>query len=111
MEIINNLQAIPNQSFSVNIGDYTYSFHIYFCETFLAYDLTIDDVTVVEGFRIVYGQLLIPYTYQEVDGNFVLDMPIDEDPDYESFNDTQFLQYLTQDETDEYREALKNGEY
>lgn len=110
METISELRAIPAQSFSVSIGDYTYGFRIIYCGSFIAYDITIDDEAVVTGGRIVFGQLLMPYAIQEVDGNFILDCPSDEEPDYTKFNDTQFLLYLTQDEADEWREATINGE-
>ncbi len=110
METINNVQAIPNQSFTVPMGDYEYGFHFYDCDGFMAYDLTIDSETIVQGVRMVYLQPLIPYTYQEVDGNFVITTD-GVDPDYEEFNDTQFLRYLTQDESDSWRTMLKTGVY
>lgn len=110
METINNIQAIPNQEFTVTINDYEYGFHFYWCDGFMGYDLTIDDETVVQGFKMVYAQPLIPYRYQEKDGNFILTSN-GTDPYYENFNDTEFLRYLTQDESDAWRDMLETGEY
>lgn len=82
---------------------------IYDCDGFMCYDLSIDDVIVSQGDRFVYLMPMIKYRYQEVDGNFLLDFPQNEDADYTQFGDTQFLRYLTQDESDRLREAWKNG--
>ncbi len=58
METINNLSAIPRQTIKSTIGDYEYTIRIMYCDSFLAYDLSIDNEEIVSGFRIVYGQLL-----------------------------------------------------
>lgn len=113
MDTISELQAIPRQSFNVVEGDHTYTIRIY--ENYygnMYCDIAIDGTTVSQGFRILIGQLLIPYPALEVDGNFLLDfIDGDETADYEEFNETQFLRYLTQDETDAWREAWKSGSY
>lgn len=110
MQIINNIQPIPNQEFSVTINDHVYQFRFMYCVDFMAYDLYIDDIEIIRGFRMVYSQPLITYKHQEVDGNFIIasDNPID--PIYTEFNSTQFLQYLTPDESDQLRELLRTGD-
>lgn len=110
MKTINNIKPIPNQNIQIPIGDHSYTIRFIWCDTFVTYDLYVDDKIVVEGFRVVYGQLLIPYAYQEIDGNFILDTN-GEEADYNWFGETQFLRYLTPDESASWREALKNGEY
>lgn len=110
MKTINSIAPLPNQTIQVPIGDHDYTIRIIFCETFMAYDLSIDSEVVVTGFRMIYGQLLIPYSYQEVDGNFVLDTD-GADPDYKEFGNTQFLRWLSPDESIAWREAWKNGKY
>lgn len=109
METVSNLQPIPSQEFNTTLGDFTYSFRFVFCESFIAYDIKINDVDVITGGRILFGELLLIYPYQESDGNFILDIPSGDEPDYTQFNDTQFLVYLTQEETNDFREDKKNG--
>ncbi|WVH05517.1 hypothetical protein KKJFFJLC_00060 [Vibrio phage vB_VpaS_PGB] len=110
MKTINSVAPIAVQTIQVPIGDYDYTIRMVFCDTFMSYDLSIDDALIVEGFRMVFGQPLIPYEYQEVDGNFILDTDGSE-PDYNEFGSTQFLRWLSPEETADFREAWKNGEY
>lgn len=98
-----NIQAIPNQEFTVNIGDYRYDIRLFLDDGVMAYDLSIDQVEAIEGQRIIAGELMLPYKYQEADGNFYLSVPEDEDPDYEQFGDSQKLYYLTSSESAEVR--------
>lgn len=99
-----SIQAIPNQEFTVNIGDYRYDIRLVFIEPgTMAYDLSIDEQPVIRGQRVTKGELFMPYRYQEVDGNFYLYMPEDEQPDYEQFGDSQMLYYLNPEEVDQVR--------
>ena len=104
MELI-NLDAIPNQEFTVPLGGNNYSVKIYSIDGHMSYDLLIDAVSVIKGFKLVNDIPLLPYTYQEINGNLLLSLSEDEIPDYESFGTSQYLYYLTQDETDAYRLA------
>lgn len=118
-ETIQNFKNIPNQEFNTSVGGFEYMFRFFLCDTFMAYDLSViqsnqetgesEEVKIVEGFRVVFGQLLIPYPRQERNGNFILDILQGEEADYTQFGITQFLRYLTQDETDTWREGIKNG--
>jgi hypothetical protein len=110
MQTINELRPIPNQEFNVTIGDHDYAFKFMYCGDFMAYDLSIDEVEVITGFRMVYGQPLITYRYQEVDGNFIIDTN-GINPIYTEFNTTQFLRYLTSDESDSWRNLIMTGSY
>ena len=71
----------------------------------MSYDLSINAEQIIQGFKLVNDVLLLPYVHQEVNGNLLLLLPEDEIPDYESFGLSQFLYYLTQDETEAYRLA------
>jgi hypothetical protein len=46
---------------------------------------------------------MLPYAYQEVSGNLLLDVPDDETANYENFEVTQFLYFLDSDEAAQYR--------
>ena len=100
------LEAITAQEFNVTLGDYSYDIRIYSTISGMAYDLSIDDVEIVQGFQLVNEVFMLPYRYQEVDGNLLLVVPDDEVPDYESFGSTQFLYYLSADETEDYYDSL-----
>ena len=110
MKTINQVSPIPNQIIQIPIGNYDYKIRLIDCDSFMAYDLYIDDDLIVSGFRVVKGQLLIPYRFQEVDGNFIIDTN-GADPDYKNFGSTQFIRYLSKEESESWREAIVNGEY
>lgn len=97
--------AIPNQSFTTTINDVRYDFVLRSNDVFMTYDLSADEVVLLQGFRLVIGQLMIPYKYLEIDGNFFLYTPEDEDPNYLNFGGTQNLYYLTADETEVFRDG------
>lgn len=106
---VSNLKPIPNQQFKVTIGDFEYGFRFTFCREFISYDLSINGEKILDGFRIVFGQLLITYPRLERDGNFILDIPEGSQPDYTQFGVSQFLRYLNQSETDQFRAIQKAG--
>jgi len=97
------VSAIPAQSFTTTINDVRYDFVIRSIGSNMVYDLSINEVMVCQGFRLVIGQLMLPYKYQEVGGNFILQTPTTEEPNYESFGSTQFLRYLTTEEAELFR--------
>ena len=98
-----SLSAIPNQSFSVTTEDYTYAMTFRSMGDFMVYDISIDGEKIIQGFRFVPGQFMIPYEYMEKAGNFVLATDDDAEIDYEEFGSTQFLYYYTAEEVSEYR--------
>lgn len=100
------IQSVPNQKFTVNIGAFRYDIALRYIEPgVMSYDLSIDEVPVIQGQRIIVGQFFMPYQYQEKDGNFYLYVPSGELPDYVQFGQSQFLYYLNADEMLE----LRNG--
>ncbi len=108
MSEVITLTAIPSQEFNVTLGDYTYDIRIFSTGDSMAYDLSIDDEVIVQGFKFVNGVLMLPYKYMELDGNLLLIVPDDEVPDYNNFESTQFLVYLDADEAETYRDNFDN---
>lgn len=100
------LDAIPKQSFNITLGNYSYDLKLFSNDGSMAYDLYIDGVNVIQGFKFVNEVLMLPYEHQELNGNLLLVVPEDELPDYESFGSTQFLIYLDADETEVYRDSF-----
>jgi hypothetical protein len=101
------INATPTQSFTFPYNGYKYDFVFRDNGNFMSYDISIDDVEVVQGFPFVIGQLLLPYKYMEVDGNFILSSEAgNEGADYTEFGDTQNLYYLTTDEAETARNEL-----
>lgn len=104
MELI-EFRAIPSQQFSIPLGGNNYDIKLFSIENSMAYDLAINSVPVISGFKMVTDVLLLPYVYQEVSGNILLALPEDEDPDYTKFGLSQILYYLDEEEAAEYRLA------
>ena len=99
-----SIQPIPLQEFTVNIGDYRYDIRLFLTDDdVMAYDILIDESPVCEGFRVTPGEFLLPYRYQEADGNFLLSVPEVDEPDYNQFGDTQILYYFSAGEMEEVR--------
>ena len=104
MQLI-TVEALPSQSFTITLGGNNYEIKIYSIDGHMAYDLFINSVEIVAGFKMVNDIPLLTYVHQEVSGNILLQIPEDEIPDYNNFGLTQFLYYLTEEETTEYRLA------
>lgn len=99
------LAAIPNQSFSVTLDGRRYELALKDADGVMVANLSRDDVVIVSGQRLVAGEPVLPYRWQE-SGNFVLLTENDELPDWTVFQSTQFLYWLT---ADELAEARRNG--
>ena len=104
MDLI-TIDAIPSQSFTVTLGGNNYEIKIYSIDGHMSYDLSINSVQIIAGFKMVNDVLLLAYVHQEVSGNILLQIAEDEIPDYTRFGLSQFLYYLTEDETTAYRLA------
>lgn len=97
MELI-TLQSIPNQEVIVTLDGSRYNIQIKSASGFMTYGISRDGITIIEnGNRIVNGAPLFPYKYMEA-GNFILDVPDSELPDYKKFEATQFLRYASSEE-------------
>lgn len=92
-----SIAAVPNQSLFVQLDERAYSLAFRTLGTSTSVTIVRDDVTLIEGSRVVTGTPLLPYHHQE-SGNFVLSTQDDSLPDYTQFGITQFLTYLSADE-------------
>ena len=90
----------PNQTFPVTLSGSRYEITIKDAEQCMIVDIVKDDVTIIQGVRLLPNSLIIPYTYL-VNGNFVLTTQDDELPDWNEFEITQELFYLASDEIKE----------
>lgn len=109
------IAAIPNQLLQVSIDQNQYSLAIYaiaadydeFNNPFnviMAVDITINNIVILTGLRVVAGYPIIPYEYLE-NGNFAFQTQNDDYPDYSQFNITQNLIYASATELAEIRAA------
>jgi len=99
------IDVLSSQRFTFTAGGNNYKLKIYSIDGHMSYDLFINSIEIVAGFKIVNDIPLLPYPHQEVNGNILLQIPEDEIPDYTRFGLSQFLYYLTEDETTAYRLA------
>ena len=96
------LNAIPNQSITINVGDVIYTISIKYASGIMCASISKDGNSIISGHRIVSGGLLLPYKYME-SGNFVMITQNYEYPSYEKFGVSQFLFYVSQAELDNLR--------
>lgn len=91
------IQALPNQSLSIQLDGMRYDILIKEANGCMVASVIRDGVTLVDGVRLVAGAPVLPYRYQE-SGNFALTTTDEELPYYTMFGVTQFLVYLSADE-------------
>ncbi len=110
------LQAIPNQSLSIQLDEINFDITINSCgfviensENFtniMAFTIYINNVLTVAGSRAVSGFPIIPYKYLE-NGNFVVVTENEEYPNYLRFGIDQYLIYASPEEII----AIQNGTF
>lgn len=88
------IAAEPNQEFVVRLDDTRYAFRLKETNGVMVADITIDDVVTLTATRVLAGEPLIPYLYQQV-GNFVLLTDGDALPDWQEFGHSQALVYMS----------------
>lgn len=108
MTVAINLEPIPNQEFTIRLEDLRYTVRINSVEdSCTVATIDINGQTVISGSRIVANNLMIPYPYLEGEGgNFFLETPDDELPDYEKFGTTHRLIYFTRAELEVMRAGI-----
>lgn len=98
MQII-PLQALPNQSFSLQLGTINFDIVISSCGNIMSFDIAANNVPLVTGMRAVNGASILPYAYLEKNyGNFTFISANDafEDyPDWQRFGADQILVYAS----------------
>ena len=102
MQLI-TIQAVPSQEVIVTLEGNRYKIQIKDADGFMTYGVIRNGETLLEnGTRIVNGSPLLPYKYMEA-GNFALEVPDSELPNYKQFGVTQFLYYASQEELESVR--------
>jgi len=99
------LQAVPNQSFTVNLSGVVFDITIRYCAGIMAMSLTINGVDTIDNIRCVAGSPVIPSQYQE-NGNFLFITSNFQLPIYTQFNVSQSLVYFSAAELAAYRIPL-----
>ncbi|CAH6851394.1 hypothetical protein EDB29_1011101 [Vibrio crassostreae] len=100
IELINQ----SNQRVSHNVDGVYYEIVIKDIDGEMAYSVSVDGESIVEGFRFSNMDLLLPYKYMEINGNFYLRTEGDERADYKKFGITQRLFFITLDELEGVRD-------
>jgi tRNA(Ile2) C34 agmatinyltransferase TiaS len=98
------LNAIPNQSLTIQIDDDLYQITMKATRGVMSCSIVRNDVAIVSNVRVVPGSPIIPYKYLE-SGNFVLLTQNDDYPEYTKFGSSQSLVFVSQLEIDELRNA------
>ena len=106
--IVIPLQAIPNQSLSIQLDGNNFDLRFHSCNSnptvigtaIMTIDITINGTVTISGQRMVNGWPLIPYDYLS-DNNFFMITENEEYPDYTQFGITQYLVYANQTELNE----------
>ncbi len=93
------LQAIPNQSLSIQLDGRLYNLVIKEINGLMALTLIRDGAVIQDGARMMPNFPLIPYRYQE-SGNFIMITSNGEYPYYTRFGVSQSLIFASQTELD-----------
>lgn len=92
------LEALPNQSLTVNVDDLRWYLRIKECNGVMACDVSLNDEPLLLGTRICPGTPIIPYEYLQGNGNFLLLVDNEDLADWEKFGVSQSLVYVSPEE-------------
>ena len=95
-----NLQPLPNQEFTVELEGHRVDIAIRTSREVMVADVSLDELVLVSGVRLVAGEPMLPYKYLSTWGNLVLLTQNDELPWWESFGSSQSLVFVSPDEID-----------
>jgi hypothetical protein len=106
--IVIPLEAIPNQSLSIQLDNNNIDINIHSCNNtpqtygtnIMAIDITINEIVIITGQRMVPAWPLIGYDYLS-SNNFFIVTENDEYGDYTQFGVTQYLIYVNAQEIQE----------
>lgn len=87
------IAALANQALSVTIDLTRFVISLKMARGALVADIAINGVVVIAGTRVLAGEMILPYRYQEL-GNFILVTVNDELPEWSQLGVTQQLYYL-----------------
>lgn len=89
-----SLQAIPNQAFSLTLGETRFAITLKEAVGVMVADVEIDGVVKLTGTRVLASEPIIPYAYLAA-GNFILLTENDELPTWRQFGLSQSLVYMS----------------
>lgn len=92
------LDAVPNQSLSVNIDGNRWNLRIKQAVDSMFIDVALNDVDIVLGQRIVIGTPILPYEYLRELGTFLFLNETEELADWQLFGATQNLVFASASE-------------
>lgn len=92
------ISAVPGQTLTLTQGNDRYQITLKEARGVMACDVSANGTDLVRGSRVLAGEMLIPYLYLEIGGNFILSTVADELPDWQQFGLSQFLYFLPSDE-------------
>jgi hypothetical protein len=99
-----SLSNIANQGRSFNIDGAYWQIHIYTSISYVCVDIVRNGINIINGARGFAGVPLIPFSYLQYPyGNFIFDS----DADWNNFNTTCNLYYLTASEFETYQDTVK----
>lgn len=100
MSQIVSLSVVANQLLSVDFDEVRYDLRFRTInDNQMCVDITINDVQVLSGQRVIANAPLIPYVYlADSGGNFFFETLDNELPYWDKFNISQRLIYVTADE-------------
>lgn len=100
-----NLLKVPNQTVRADILGVRWQIRLkYIADGCIIADVDRDDINIIRGVRLIKNQFIIPYDWQD-NGNFLFTATDDGLPDENRFMDTQFVDFLTQDDVELVRNA------
>lgn len=89
------IQAIPDQTFFIELGGQECEIHIYLRYGYMYMDLTVDDEKVFEGQICLNNTNIVQYNYMKFNGNLrFLDTQGADDPYYSGFGERWVLAYV-----------------
>lgn len=94
MQVI-NIDAVPNQSFSVTVDGNRWDFVIKEAVTSMIADISLNDERILSGQILVTGEPFIPYRFLQGSGNFLILTESDQLPDWRRFGVDQILTYAS----------------
>lgn len=97
-----SLSQVPNQAITIQLDGFVYDLTFKETNGVMSVWILRDNVSIIQGLRLVGNSPMMPYKYQEA-GNFVLLTLNDDYPQFDMFGTTQNLVYLSQAELDAIR--------
>lgn len=88
------LASVANQSFTLTLDNVRWSMRLNAGRGVMSADVNRGGAALLTGARVLAGEPIIPYDYLQT-GNFIFVVNNEEMPDYQMFNVSQALVYLS----------------